>query len=493
MNTMHSPTISRPAGTDHRWTALVVIAVAQLMVALDATIVNIALPTAQSSLDFDNADRAWVVTAYTCTLAGLLLLGGRVADRIGRRRAFLGGLAGFAAASAVAGAAPAFELLVVGRALQGAFAAVLSPTALSLIAVTFTEGRERAKAFGVYGAVASSGAAAGLLLGGVLTEYVGWRWCLYVNVVVAAAAAVAGRSVLPRDRGYVEARVDALSGMLVTLGLALVVAGASQAADHGWASTRVVVPGVLGLIAVTGFGVRQSRLAQPLLPLWILSDRSRAGAYLAVAVAVVGSFGMFLMLTYHFQVVQGWSPVRSGLAFLPLSLTVSASAYGLGSRLLPVAAPGSLIVPGLLLGAAGLGLLATLSTTSSYLTTTLPAEVLLGVGMGLVVTPAISVATVGVQPRLAGVAAATATAAMQVGGSVGTAVVNSIAVAATASYLTSHSIEAAGMHDAALVHGFAAATGWSALVLTAAALAIVVLVRTPPPAMHHPTREGASA
>jgi EmrB/QacA subfamily drug resistance transporter len=475
-----STTSARSATTgrtrDTRWPALVVIAVAQLMVALDATIVNIALPSAQADLGFGDAERQWVVTAYTCAFAGLLLLGGRVADRLGRRRAFLGGLTGFATASAAAGLAPTFGWLVAGRAAQGAFAAVLTPTALSLIAVTFTGARERAKAFGVYGAVASSGAAVGLLLGGVLTEYAGWRWCLFVNVGVALLAFLAGRSALPPDRGYAEARVDAVSGVLITGGLAAVVLACSQTARHEWASAAVLAPAALGLGAISGFLWRQSRADRPLLPLWVLTDRSRAGAYLAVAVSVVGSFGMFLMLTYHFQVVLQWSPVRAGLAFLPLSLAVSASAYGLGSRLLPRAAPRALIVPGLALAATGLGLLATLTPTTGYLGTILPAEVLLGVGMGLVFTPAISVATSGVEPQYAGVAAATANTAMQMGGSLGTAVLNSVAVAATGAYVASH-----GASAAALVHGFATATAWSALALTATAVATVVLVRTPRP------------
>jgi EmrB/QacA subfamily drug resistance transporter len=471
----------RAGHRDTRWLALVVVAVAQLMVALDATIVNIALPSVQSALGFDDAQRTWVVTAYTCTLAGLLLLGGRIADRIGRRRAFLGGLVGFAAASALAGVAPDYGVLVLGRALQGAFAAVLTPTALSLVATTFTDPPRRAKAFGVYGAVASSGAAVGLLAGGVLTAYAGWRWCLFVNVVIALAAWLAGRAVLPKDGGHPEARVEALSGALVTGGLAAVVLGCAQAAAYGWGSARVLVPGAIGVLLVGLFLIRQGRIAHPLLPLWVLADHSRAGAYLAVAVSVVGSFGMFLMLTYHFQVVLGWSPVRAGLAFLPLSAAVSASSYGLGSRLLPRVAPRVLIVLGLVPAAAGLGLLATLTPTSGYVWIILPAEVLLGLGMGLVFTPAISVATTGVDPRHAGVAAATANTAMQVGGSLGTAVLNTLAVAATASYAAVRADAAAVDAQDALVHGYATATGWSALALAATAVAVAALIHTPKP------------
>ena len=467
---------SRTTGRDTRWAALVVIAVAQLMVALDATIVNIALPSAQQDLGFGDADRTWVLTAYTCTLAGLLLLGGRVADRFGRRRAFLVGLAGFGAASALAGFAPDLGTLVVGRALQGGFAAILTPTALSLVATTFTGPRERARAFGVYGAVASSGAAVGLLLGGVLTEYAGWRWCLFVNVAVAVGASVAGRAVLPRDGGYPEARLDTVSGALVTTGLVAIVLGCARAATEGWASGPVLVPAAVGVALVSAFLVRQTRIAQPLLPLWILTDRSRAGAYLAVALSVVGSFGMFLMLTYHFQVVLGFTPVQAGLAFLPLTVAVSGSAYGLGSRLLPHVAPRLLIAPGLMLAALSLGLLATMTPESGYATLILPSEVLLGLGMGLVFTPAISVATSDVEPRFAGVAAAATNTATQIGGSVGTAVLNSLAIAATASYAVAH-----GPSSTSLVHGYATATGWSAGALALAAVVVVLCVRTPRP------------
>lgn len=471
-----SPATTASGARDHRWTALVVIAIAQLMVALDATVVNIALPTAQSALGFSDAERAWVVTAYTSAVAGLLLLGGRIADRFGRRRAFLVGLVGFAASSALAGAAPSLGVLIAGRALQGVFAAVLTPTALSLIAITFTDGKERAKAFGVYGAVASSGAAVGLLLGGILTEYAGWRWCLFINVAIALVAFVVGRRALPHADGYDQARIDLVSGLLASASLAAIVYGCAQAATDGWGSDDVLVPLAGGLVGMALFLLRQHRTAQPILPLWVLADGPRLGAYFSVAAAVVGSFGMFLMLTYHFQAVLGWSPVRTGLAFLPLSVAVSAGSYGLGSRLLPVVAPRVLVVPGLLVAATGLFLLSGLTQDSGYLTRIMPAEVLLGIGMGCVFTPAISVATSGIDMRFAGVAAATANTFMQVGGSIGTAALNSIAVAATAS---------AGIGAAALVHGFSVATLGAAILLVVAALAAAALVRTPRPVDHH--------
>jgi EmrB/QacA subfamily drug resistance transporter len=485
MRRSYAPSTDRmPLGVgappDRRWLALVVIALAQLMVALDATIVNIALPSAQADLGFADADRQWVITAYTLAFGGLLLLGGRVADHIGRRHAFLAGLVGFAVSSAIAGAAAGFPMLVTGRALQGAFAALLTPTALSMVAVTFTEPKERARAFGVYGAVASSGGALGLLLGGALTGYLDWRWCLYVNVAIAAVALVVGRVVLPTPAVFARPTIDLVAGALITGGLVAVVYGCSQAVQHGWTSGRVAAPLVAGVALSCLFLVRQGRTASPLLPLHILTSRARAGAYLSVAAAVVGSFGVFLMLTYYFQVVLQYSPLRTGLAFLPLSAAVSFSAYGLGSHLLPRVPPRVLIGPGLLVAAAALALLTRLDPSSGYLTLILPVQVLLGAGIGCVFTPAISVATTGVQPTDAGIAAAAASTAMQVGGSIGTAVLNTIAITATGAYLSSHAHSAAA-GTAALIDGYAAATGWAAALLAVVAVVAFMLIRFPQP------------
>ena len=451
------PTDTAAPRTDRRWAALGVIALAQLMVALDATIVNVALPTAQRALGFDDAHRSYVVTAYTLSFAGLLLLGGKTSDRIGRRRALTIGLTGFGLASALAGAAPTFEVLVAGRALQGASAAFMAPAALALIASTFTEPRERGKAFGVFGAVASSGAVVGLLLGGVLTEYAGWRWCLYVNVVVAAVVIVVGRRVLPKDDGFPvpgrrrvrrarhrrpgRAGAGRERGRRARLGLGR---GAGPRPGRPRADRRLPGP-----------PARPGRPAAAADA--CCADRGRATAYAATAISVVGTFGMFLMLTYHFQVVLGWSPVRTGLAFLPMSLAVAGSSYGLASRLMDRVAPRALVAPGLLVAAGGLALLTQLTPSSGYLTVILPAEVLVGLGIGCVFTPSIGVATSGVDPRQAGIAAATANTAMQIGSSVGTAVLNTVAVSATRDFV--------GTPTAALVHGFATATGGAAVAL----------------------------
>jgi EmrB/QacA subfamily drug resistance transporter len=468
---VRSPGVS-PA--DRRWTALVVIAVAQLMTALDATIVNIALPSAQRSLGFGDADRQWVITAYTLTFAGLLLLGGRIADRFGRRRSFLAGLAGFAAASALAGAAPGPPVLIAGRALQGAFAALLAPTALSLIAVTFRDAKERGTAFAVYGAVASSGAVVGLILGGVLTEYLQWRWCLYVNIVIAAAAFVAGRAVLPDPPARSGGRPQVADAALITAGVAAVVLGCAQAAPHGWGSAEVIAPLAVAAVAVTAFLFTQARRAEPLLPPHLLTRPDRIGAYVAMATAVVGSFGLFLLLTYYFQAVLGYSPVRAGLAFLPMTAAVSGTGYLVAGRILPHVRPRTLMTPGLLLAAAGLALLSTLGPGSGYLSLILPAEILVGAGMGCVFTPAIGVVTGGVDPRDAGVAAAVANTAMQIGGSVGIAVLNTVAVTATHHQLARHTPP-----GEALVRGFGTAAGRASLLLACAAVAVLGAVRTP--------------
>src|SRR5262245_5052676 len=277
---------STPAPFAGRWRALGVIAVAQLLTALDATIVSIALPTAQHDLGFGDGQRQWVITAYTLTFAGLLLIGGRIADRVGRRTALLGGLGGFALASAIAGSAPTFEVLVAGRALQGACAAVLAPTALSSIAVMFTDGRERGRAFAVYGAVASSGAIIGLVVGGAVTELVSWRWCLLVNVLFALGALAAGSRLQPRSQPNPSTPLPLASALLAPAGLASLVYAASQAAGHGWTDPRVWAPAISGVALVAAFAFRQSRSAAPMLPLTLFHGRRRVVAYVAIACAV---------------------------------------------------------------------------------------------------------------------------------------------------------------------------------------------------------------
>jgi len=453
------------------------------MIALDATIVSIALPWAQRDLGASDAERQWVITAYTLAFAGLLLVGGRIADTIGRKRTFLVGLAGFALASAIGGSAGGFLLLLASRAAQGAFAALLAPTALSLLAVTFTEPRDRARAFAVYGAIAGSGAALGLLLGGVLTQYFGWRWCLYVNIPIAVAAAIGGWQVLGGDGAGHRQRVDLPGVLFATGGLVALVYGCTEAVSSGWGSGRVVGFLIASAMLLIAFVLREARTDAPILPLQIVLDRNRGGAYLAAAFAIAGMFGAFLFLTYYLQVVLRYSPLQAGMAFLPLTLASQAGSWGIASVLMPRVPARWIMAPGALTAAAGMLVLTQIQVGSSYLTHVLPAEILLGIGIACVMAPAFNVGTRGVDPRRAGIAAATVNAATQIGASLGIALLNTIAASATAAELVGLH-PSAGLLNQALVHGYAVAAGWAAGVLFLSAITTAMLIDAGRPAPH---------
>src|SRR5580700_1329146 len=308
----------RPAESDHRWLILVIVAIAQLMVVLDSTVVNIALPSAQRALGFPNSDRQWVVTAYALAFGSLLLLGGRLGDIFSRKRVFIAGLAGFALSSALGGAATSFGMLVAARTLQGAFGAILAPAALGTLVSTFRDPRERGRAFGVFGSVAGGGGAVGLILGGVLTQYFSWRWTLYVNLFFAAIA-IAGALVYMRSiRPDSRPRVDWIGTVLASAGLFLIVFGFSHAEVAGWTATVTIGSLVTGVILLVAFAFAESRVSHPLLPLRVIMDRTRGGAYVSVGLSGIAVFGVFLFLTYYLQQVKGYSPVTSGLAFLPM-------------------------------------------------------------------------------------------------------------------------------------------------------------------------------
>ena len=456
-----------------RWIALGFIAVAQLMIALDATIVSIALPSAQAALTASDADRQWVVTAYTLSFGGLLLLGGRIADSIGRKHAFVVGLAGFALASAIGGSAPNFAVLVAARALQGCFAALLAPTALSLLAVSFTEPKERATAFAVYGSIAGSGAAIGMLLGGALTQYFSWRWCLYVNLPIAIVAAIGGLIALPSSPARRRLGLDLPGAALATTGFVSLVYACSQSVTSGWRSTEVVGLLALSGLALAAFVLRESRTPSPLLPLGIFANRNRSGAYITVALGLAGLLGAFLFLTYYMQAVLHYTPVQAGLGFLPITVASQAASWLIARRLMPRVAPRTLMVPAAVLAAAGMALLTQLRVDSGYLSLVLPAEVLLGLGIATLMVPAFSLATVGVDPRQSGAASATVNAAQQIGASIGVAVLNTIATSATQGF--------AGSTTGALVHGFSVATMWGSGILLVAAVVAGILITAPRP------------
>ena len=475
------PITRRP--DERRWVALAFVALAQLMAALDATIVSIALPWAQRALGASDAERQWVITAYTLAFGGLLLVGGRIADALGRKRTFLIGLAGFALASALGGSARTFAMLLVARAAQGAFAALLAPTALSLLAVTFTEPRERARAFALYGAIAGSGAAIGLLLGGILTQYLNWRWCLYVNVPIAMVAAVGGWRFLSGARGGSGHQFDIPGVLLVTGGLVALVYACTQVVSAGWGSATVIGFLAISAVLLIAFVLREARTRSPLLPLWIVLDRNRGGAYLAAALAIAGMFGAFLFLTYYLQVVLRYSPLQAGLAFLPLTVASQAGSWGIASVLMPRVPARLIMTPGALVAAAGMLVLTQIPVNGAYVSHVLPAEILLGIGIACVMAPAFNIGTLGVDPRQAGVAAATVNAAVQVGASIGTALLNTIASGATAAYLLGRQ-SSAGVIDQALVHGYATATAWAAAVLVLGAVSTFLLVNAGPPRPH---------
>ncbi|MET9733191.1 MFS transporter [Streptomyces sp. NPDC006458] len=471
-----------------RWKALVFIALAQLMVVLDATIVNIALPSAQQDLGISDGNRQWVVTAYALAFGGLLLFGGRIADLWGRKRAFVIGLAGFAAASALGGAATTGAMMFGARALQGVFGALLAPAALSLLAVMFTDARERAKAFGIYGAIAGGGGAVGLILGGFLTEYLDWRWTFFVNIPFAVVAAAGAWFVIREPRGgRNRSSLDIPGVILSTLGLVSLVYGFTRAESDGWSDSLTVGMFVASAVLLLSFVLVESRVRAPLLPLRVVTDRNRGGVYLSLGLAIIAMFGLFLFLTYYLQVVKGYSPVRTGFAFLPMIVGMITGSTQIGTRLMTRVAPRLLMGPGFLVAALGMLLLTQMETGSSYAALLLPAMLLLGLGMGSAFMPAMSLATQGVRPQDAGVASAMVNTSQQVGGAIGTALLNTIAASATTSYIADRIGSASSPSQQRLVQlegmveGYTSAIWFAVGILVAAAVIALTLVNAGKP------------
>ncbi|MFD8012323.1 MFS transporter [Streptomyces sp. NPDC058955] len=471
-----------------RWKALVFIALAQLMVVLDATIVNIALPSAQQDLGISDGNRQWVITAYALAFGGLLLFGGRIADLWGRKRTFVVGLIGFAAASALGGAATGEAMMLGARALQGAFGALLAPAALSLLAVTFTDAKERAKAFGIYGAIAGGGGAVGLILGGFLTEYLNWRWTFFVNIPFAIVAAVGAYLVIREPAGgRNRSALDIPGVILSTLGLVALVYGFTRAESEGWSDAGTIGMFVSSVVLLGAFVLVEAKVKNPLLPLRVLTERNRGGVYLSLGLAVIAMFGLFLFLTYYLQVVKGYSPVMTGFAFLPMIAGMIIGSTQIGTRLMTRVPPRLLMAPGFLTAAIGMLLLTQLEVGTSYAGLILPAQLLLGLGMGTAFMPAMSLATHGVEPKDAGVASAMVNTSQQVGGAIGTALLNTIAASATTAYLTDH---AAGATTPAaqqllqlqgMVEGYTAAIWWAVGILVVSAAIAAVMITTGKP------------
>ncbi|WP_405713587.1 MULTISPECIES: MFS transporter [unclassified Streptomyces] len=464
-----------------RWKALAFIALAQLMVVLDATIVNIALPHAQTALGISDANKQWVITAYALAFGGLLLFGGRIADLWGRKRTFVVGLIGFALASALGGAAQNQGMLFGSRALQGVFGALLAPAALSLLAVMFTDAKERAKAFGIYGAIAGGGGAVGLILGGFLTQALNWRWTFFVNIPFAVIAAAGAYFVIREPAGSRNrSSLDIPGVVLSALGLVSLVYGFTRAESAGWSDGLTIGMFVASAVLLFSFVLTESRVKSPLLPLRVLLDRNRGGVYLSLGLAVIAMFGLFLFLTYYLQVVKGYSPIRTGFAFLPMIAGMITGSTQIGARLMTRVPARKLMGPGFLTAAVGMLLLTQLEVGSSYAGVILPGQLLLGLGMGTAFMPAMSLATHGVEPRDSGVASAMVNTSQQVGGAIGTALLNTIAASAATAYATSHA--ALGATDPELlklqsmVHGFTGAIWWAVGILVAASAIAVTFI-----------------
>lgn len=477
-----------PAVSSRRWWTLVTVGLAQLMVVLDATVVNIAMPAAQADLGFSDGDRQWIVTAYSLAFGSLLLLGGRLSDLMGRKRAFIIGLVGFAIASALGGAADSFGTLVAARALQGVFAALLAPTALAMLTTTFTIPKERARAFGVFGAIAGAGGAVGLLLGGFLTEQFDWRWNLYINVVIAVVAIVGAVLFIttPKTTGP-HPKLDVPGTVLVSGALFSLVYGFANAETDGWDSplSWAFLAAAAALLVV--FVLWQRRAAHPLLPLSIVLDRNRGAAFISVMIAGAGMFGIFLFVTYYLQASLGYSPQQTGFAFLPM-IAMLVLAAQLGTNLLvPRFGPKIMVPFGMTLGAVGMLLLTRLDLDSSYVANVMPALMVLGFAMGSIMPASMQTATLGVDRAFAGVASATVNTSQQVGGSIGVALLNTLAASAATAYVTDNAPATPEVLAQAAIQSYQTAYLWGAgfFAIGAVTAALLFRRRNQGLALHH--------
>jgi len=461
------PALASNAGPDpRRFRALAVIAVAQLLVVLDATVVTIALPSAQRALHISSANRQWVVTAYTLAFGGLLLLGGRVADYLGRKRMFVLSLFGFAGASALAGFSQNTAMLFGARALQGAIAAVMAPAALSLLTVTFTERHERARAFAVYGATSGGGSAVGLILGGVLTQYVSWRWTLLVNIPIAVIAALLAMRLVSESRAERRGTYDIPGALAATVGLSTLAYGFTRAQSGGWGATTTLDCLGIGAGLLLVFVILEWRARNPLLPLRIVGDRSRAGAYLASLLMGIALFATFLFLTFYFQLTLHYSAIKAGFAFLPFSVGIVIGAT-LSSLALPRVGPRALLTAGFLVAATGFALFTRVTPTGSFVLHLLPAEMIASLGMGLVAGQLSSVALLEIDDQDAGVASALVNTTQQIGGALGIAFLSTIAASSSRHWFTLHRL-LPGAQATSAVRGYTSAFTVSAVLLGAA-------------------------
>src|SRR3984893_1669147 len=459
-NATHLMSVTSTRREPNRWAVLALLGVAQLMVVLDATIVTIAIPSAQRALHFSTESRQWIVTAYALAFGSLLLLGGKLGDLFGRKWTLVTGLVGFSIASAIGGLAQSFAVLVAARALQGAFGALLAPSALSLLTVTFEGSPDRPTAFGIFGAIAGGGASLGLILGGALTQVLSWRWCLYVNLVIAVPTTVVALRLLINHSAPERDPIDIPGVLTSALGLFALVYGFSNAETHSWTATATIVALVASPVLLTAFVLIERRAKHPLLPLHVIWDRGRGGAYTTIALAGAGIFAVFLFLTYFVHQRLGLSPLPPGRAFLPLTGILVVTSTTVQTRVIQHTGVKPLVLAGTTLGAVAMVLLTRPPPGSRFGSNVFPCLRVLGVGMGCIFAPAFSTATLGVEGREAGVASAMVNTSQQVGGSVGTSLLSTIFASAVASYTVSH-LHTVGLANAAAVHGYTTAFWWA--------------------------------
>jgi EmrB/QacA subfamily drug resistance transporter len=458
-----------------RWRTLFVVAIAQLMIVLDSSIMNIAIPSAKVDLGISDANQQWVITAYTLAFGSLLLLGGRIGDYMGRKKIFLVGLTGFAAASALGGIASTQGLLFASRALQGVFAALLAPAALAIISVTFSVPSERAKAFGVIGAISGGGAAIGLILGGTLTEYASWRWCLGVNTPIAILAGILAIKFVHESKATGDNTYDIPGVITATAGLFSLTYGFNEAATKGWSSSTTISFFVAAVVLLFIFINIEKRVANPLMPLRVITERNRGGSYFGSLVVGAGLFSMFLFLGLYLQVILGFSPLKSGFAFLPFTAGIIVFA-GIASQLLPKVGPKPLMVPGLIFAGIGLLLLTRITPETAYFTHVVPSLLIMSSGMALVFIPLTSTSLHGVSNHDTGVASAMLNTSQQIGGSLGTALLNTVAATATTTYAAAHTELGKAAMPFAMTHGFTVAFKFSAALLFAGAVVLFFFI-----------------
>ncbi len=479
-----APTLDRPGTVpraDRRGIALALVLGAQLMIILDMTVVNIALPSIARGLHFSAPSLSWVLNAYTLTFGGLLLLGGRAGDILGRRRVFIAGITLFTAASLAGGLASSAAWLLAARAFQGAGGAIASPAVLALITASFGEGRERTRALGIYTAVAMGGGSLGLVLGGVITEWVSWRWVLFINVPIGIAVALTAPLFLTESQRQ-PGRFDITGALTSTAGMTALVYGFIRAASDGWGDGVALGAFAAAIVMLSLFLLNESRARQPITPLRLFADRGRAGSYLARLLLVAGMFGMFFFLTQFVQDILGFSPLRAGISFLPMTAALFAVSR-LSPRLLARFPGQGLMVTGLLPVVAGMTWLSRITPGTGYLAGVLGPMLLIGAGMGLVFVPLTMASLAGVRPEDSGAASSMVNVTQQVGGSLGLAILVTAFSSASrdaARHRLAHLAPLAQAHHV-VVTGMASAFTLAAIFDVAALLVVLAIVRSRAP------------